>query len=121
MLITVVIICYLATMGVFLIPTKKNTPTNDYSTLMGILDERITYIIRLKNDEYQLNEIRLIPDSRFKDEVQNLTKDVMSSLAKPFLNDLYYYHPREFIIKYIASHMRQFIVEYTKVHKYKTK
>lgn len=120
--VLLIAICYIVTVVIFLYPTKKEElPTLEYGHMMAILEKRVQEVITDKHEVYKLREIRIIHDKIFEDEIKGMVADVLTTLSPSFLKNIYYYHPREYIIQYISAQSRKFIVEYLRQNKVKTK
>jgi len=118
----IIILCYVIAVAICLIfPRKKpaQPPSNDYETLMGILDEGIKREIAFKQEEYKLRDIRVIYD--FEEDLTEIVKNILVSFSPEYMKELQYYHPKEYIIKYVTKHVKNFLIRYTKENKIKTK
>ena len=120
-------VLYILTMisGLFFFREKKQAPvkkapTNSYETLMSILDTTIQREITYKNKlDYKVKDVRIIYN--FQEDLTELTKKVMLSLSSSYLEELEYYHSREYIIQYVTRYVEAFLIEYTRANKIKTK
>lgn len=120
-------VLYILTMvcGAFFFREKKQevvqqAPSNDYDTLMGILDKTIHREITYKDKlDYKVKDTRIIYD--FQEDMTEITKRIMFSLSTSFLDELQYYHPREYIIQYVTRYVEVYLIEFTRQNKIKTK
>lgn len=99
---------------------EKNKPSNDYETLMNILNSIIEREIKYKHElDYKIKDIRVIYN--FEEDLKQLTLNIISGISKELMNELLYYHPKEYIFKYIARVVEYYLIEYTRKNKVKTK
>ena len=123
--IMVIVACYLIAIafGIYLFRTKKEErfePINDYETLMNILDETIQREIKHKHElDYKLKDIKVIYN--FEEDLKEITTSILSALSPSVLKELEYYHPRDYIIKYVTRYVEIYLIEYTRKNKIRTK
>lgn len=124
--LAIIILCYVIAIVVgvvFLRPKKEEkrfVPSNDYDTLIQILDETIKREILHKNNlEYKLKDVRIIYN--FQEDLEDITKRILSSFSSQFYEEMEYYHKRGYIIQYVSRNVQTFLLEYTKQNKIKTK
>lgn len=95
---------------------SKKTPTIDYTTLMGIVDQciemefRVTYLTDLS-----LTNQVIITD--FESDLKRLSNGVINAFSKEFLEDLSYYHPTEYIVSYITRILKLKLMAYVRENK----
>lgn len=119
-------VCYLVSMifGFIVLKPKKEKerfiPSNDYGTLIEILEVSIKREIQHKHDlDYKIKDIRVIYN--FEEDLKEITGRIMSSLSPSFFEELQYYHSREYIIKHVTRTVQIFLIEFTRANKIKTK
>jgi hypothetical protein len=123
----IIIACYIIaiTVAIVMFKSKKEepkvvVPSNEYSTLMEILDSIIQREIQYKVTlDYKVRDIRVIYN--FQEDLKELTTKILSSLSEPFFQELDYYHSRKYIIQYVTRYVEAFLIEYTRQNKIKTK
>jgi cell shape-determining protein MreC len=123
----IIIACYIiaVVVAIVLFKSKKEepkvvVPSNEYSTLMEILDSIIQREIQYKNTlDYKVKDIRVIYN--FQEDLKELTTKILTSLSEPFFQELEYYHSREYIIRYVTRYVEAFLIQFTRQNKIKTK
>lgn len=110
----VIIVCYLVTIFTFRTkkPAKAPVPDVSYTEIMDVIDSVIIGEIRKKNEDYETRGVKIIND--FEKDLKDLTLRVMSSFSPDFMEDVLYYHPREFITQYVSRQAKTFFIEYSK-------
>lgn len=118
-----IIVCYIISISAglyyFRKPKRLPVPSNDYATLMTILDESIKREIAFKYDDYKIRDVKIIYD--FEDDLSEVVKKIMASFSVEYLEELYYYHPRHYILSMITRQVTKFLIQYTQQNKIKTK
>lgn len=102
----------------FLAQKKKEKPGNEYDVLMSILDIVIQRELKVKYEDYKLRDVRVIYN--FKEDLTEIVVTIRSGLSETFMNELMYYHPKDYINRYIVKNVEKFLIEYTQNNKIKT-
>lgn len=89
---------------------KKEIPTLPYKQMFEIIDIAIARELAFRIQDYELREVVII--SRFETEVKDITSSVITQIKQDFLDELLFYHPRDYIILYISRHARDQLIEY---------
>lgn len=91
-----------------------------YETLMNILIDTIERELhQVYKLEYELRNLKMIP--KFEEELERLTVRILNCFSIEFLNELEYYHTRQYIITFVTKNVETFLIEFTNNKKIKTK
>ncbi|MFN4245857.1 MAG: hypothetical protein ACK4F9_06925, partial [Brevinematia bacterium] len=68
---------------------------------------------------YKIKDVRVIYN--FEDDLKELTLRIVSGISKELMGELLYYHPKDYILKYITRVVEYYLIDYTRKNKVKTK
>lgn len=95
---------------------EQKKPNITYKKLMNILANTIERELSRKFQvEYSVKEIKWIDN--YEEELKQIAQNVMGAFSPYFMEEMQYYHNRDYIYKMVVQSIQAFMINYIKENK----
>lgn len=93
-------------------PIKKEVPNVPYQELIKIVDNAIKQELFFATKlQFEFKDIKIIDFNRNLDQISN---NIMTGLSDSVVEDITYYHSKNWLMEYIVRNVEIFLTEYIK-------